>query len=316
MPSPPSEDSVQLFKLLADGRWHRYLDVRDKLALKVAPGRALRKYDERLKHLRVTRNDPKYQTANSEDDRIMYGARMCAQQCITSWKERKRGLEQRGSGNGREIRVEPGFRSAGLTDGWPEVLPAESEGSESSPVGEVGVEDSGSSGGLSGVPAGDVLPAVVRERFGELPESERPVRLGEPAGSGLPERLREVRDFYDTTDTSEQLAASMASVTEGEVPEGFTPVVACPVCGVPVLDLAVHEAWHVSQVRVQEQILNAKFEVTLSGEPLDKQLDRFQDNMQEWMAMQFAQLEMVLRVWMKAQDRWVGGSGVVRNSDV
>ena len=84
MATPPTDDTRQLFKLLADGGWHSYEEIRDEIARAVPPGRALRKYQERIDYARKQKGDPEYDTDLSEDDRIYYGQRSCAQIVITS----------------------------------------------------------------------------------------------------------------------------------------------------------------------------------------------------------------------------------------
>lgn len=112
MATPPSDDTRTLFKLISDGEWHRYEEIRDRIAEKVPPGRALRKYQERIEYKRKYSGDPTYDTSASEDERIELGAKACAQVVITSWKGR--GIQHREHAGQKWIRVRPGFRSWGL----------------------------------------------------------------------------------------------------------------------------------------------------------------------------------------------------------
>ncbi len=112
MATPPNDDTIMLFKLLADGQWHPYEEIRDRLAATVPPGRALRKYQERVDYARRYKGDPDYDTEADEDTRIYYGARACAQIAITSWKGR--GVMYMGEGPNKKIRIKPGFKSWGI----------------------------------------------------------------------------------------------------------------------------------------------------------------------------------------------------------
>lgn len=130
MPTPPSDDTRTLFRLIADGEWHEYEEIRAKIAASVPPGRALRKYEERVEYKRKYKNDPAYDTAVGEDERIHYGAKACAQVVITSWKGR--GLQSREVAGRKWIRIRPGFVSWGLEkEGIPGPGAGGSEPSES-----------------------------------------------------------------------------------------------------------------------------------------------------------------------------------------
>ncbi len=112
MATPPSDDTIMLFKLLADGKWHDYEEIRDRIMASIPPGRALRKYDERIAYARKAKGDPYYDTEATEDERIYYGAKQCAQIVITSWKNR--GLMYSGTGPNKQIRMKPGIKVYGV----------------------------------------------------------------------------------------------------------------------------------------------------------------------------------------------------------
>ena len=270
MATPPSDDSITLFRLLSDGQWRPYLDVRDALAKTVSPGRALRKYAARA--AQAGRVD----TDLSEDDKIWLGQKACAQICITSWKERGRGIEQRGRKDSREIRIQPGFRGPGLSNapdgsvsdaesqGVPEVWVEGSEGSEATTAGAEGV-----SAEVAGLPgSGDedwAKPSWVTP-----PPPEQPLDL----------------------------------VTQGDGVGGSFLLESCGQCGLMIGDRGVHEKWHVAQDAPLLTPEEQEESVTLLGDMLSERLDGFQDGMQHWMAMQFSQLELAMKLWMRSQERW------------
>lgn len=129
MATPPSADTRTLFKMISDGQWHPYDKIRDAIAASVAPGRALRRYEERVAYKRKYSKDPDYDTAANEDERILLGARACAQSVISSWKGR--GVQYRAFADRKEIRLRPGFTSWGLqAEGIPAPASGNSEPSE------------------------------------------------------------------------------------------------------------------------------------------------------------------------------------------
>lgn len=126
MPTPPSDDTRTLFRLISDGQWHKYEEVRDRIAETVPPGRALRKYQETINYKRKYRRDPTYDTQISEGERIFLGSRACGQIVITSWKGR--GVESKQESGQRWIRVREGFTAWGLeAEGIPGPRPGDSE---------------------------------------------------------------------------------------------------------------------------------------------------------------------------------------------
>lgn len=284
MATPPSDDTRTLFKLLADQDWHTYESVRDALAATVPPGRALRKYEERLKASRSFRKIVDHQTTLTEDEQIFYGARACAQVTISSWKGR--GIIQRVSPQGgKEIKIKPGFRAWGLDPvdqpvepaseaqdpvsgavPTPEVPPADSDASEPSRQGETTVSR-------------DEGPEPVA--VGDFRLQERP---GQSAA--VPDSAEEVH------------AESSLSVTASELRT-------CEECGLAVADQTLHDRWHERQKQsLLEQPMALFDEVTLRTlieGILAKSLDHFQLGLQEYLDQQFSQVHGA--VWYLRQTK-------------
>ncbi len=282
MPTPPSEESMVLFKLLSDGQWHRYLDVLEHIARTVPPGKAIRKYEEKIEYKRRIRNDPHYDTPASESERIEYGARHLARVAINSWRERH-ALMQRGEKPETELRLKPGFKLWGVDSedgeeaqsvvegsGVPSPTPGDSEGLEAAagPAEEVPATSAAEVAGIA-----DLLPPEPVEQEPSPPEVPSPSVIAE---GGLP---------------------------------------SCEQCGLPVADEAIHKLWHEAHDPLDEaslleqvQVFDSERLVTLLGDMVDRKLDRFQSGMEAWLRMQFVQLESMLRVHRRLNQRWGDGA--------
>lgn len=282
MATPPSDDTRRLFKLLDDGDWHNYNRIRDGVAEKVPPGRALRKYQERLIDGRRLRGDNKAEIPLTEDEQIFFGARALAQSTITSWKGR--GIIARGEGSEKEIKIRPGFRAWGL------VAAAKSAG------GTPGTVEG--AGGSTEVPPEDSVPS--EGAGGPLPEPARPIpepaaASTEPVVAPMPVPEPTVNAVHhDEADswipkTSEDYAWPPNRSTTG------SERIACPECGAEILNQQNHDRWHEEQKQTaREQPMALVDEVTLrtliSGE-IGQSLDEFQGGMQRYLAGMFAQVE-------------------------
>lgn len=290
MATPPNDDTKMLFRILADGDWHLYDDVRDKIAISVPPGRALRKYQERIDYARRYRQEPDYDTDASEDERIYFGARACAQIVITSWKGR--GVEYQGEGTMKRIRRIVGFKTWGI-----EHLPPDSEAQEPEKAPEVpdptpehsepSEPDAAPPDGPSEPdgwaeltnPDGEATVAVQHSpQHAEEQDAEQPIDAG----------FMSLPPLVDTDGSAYDWSLSSRSVTSEEPPT-------CPDCGSLVIDLDDHRAFHARYETPPdrpEMALFAESEISdLFSGVLSKQLDDFQAGMQTWLIQQFAQLE-------------------------
>ncbi len=271
MATPPSDDTIMLFKLLADGEWHPYQEIKDKLGASVPPGRALRKYEEAYRAGRVQRNAEPVTSPLSEDDQIRYGGLKCAQVTISSWKGK--GVIQRMVNGEKEIRMKPGFQSYRVNDGagqapdppqeaegYTEVPPSDSEPSESPPPRPQEVSE----------------PSVVEQVEQAAPESVG-VEQVEPEPPMVPPLQPLPASDY-------QLPPLSPAVTAREPVE-------CPECGLDVVNESRHQQWHeglrkAAEARdiafVDEKRLRSLILAVFVGE-----LDRFQVGMQEYLEQQF-----------------------------
>lgn len=344
MATPPSDDTRMLFKILADGQWHSYDEVRDEIAAKVPPGRALRKYQENVDYARKYKGDPTYDTEASEDERIYYGSRRCAQNVITSWKGK--GVMFTGSGPTKEIRIKPGFKSWGVvgvevgeTD---EVAPpGPLEAPEGQRVPEVPAADSEPSAldhEAPDEPVPDVVERPIDLGFMSLPEAIQQEALGVCRGggadySGLFAKVAEAaQEEYEESITTEGRVADaeylgdrishriMTSIPASDYQWPSPNVVAgkvqerCPECHLLVVDRAKHADWHLRHIpreqadKREDMALFAESEIrTLLGDAIQECLDAFQVGMQEWMQGQFQQLEAVIRLQNRPGWKWSGG---------
>lgn len=105
MPSPMSIESRSLLRLLEDGQWHDLEDIQSRLAATIAPGKALRRYEERVA-LRAVKEGPRKAPELSDEEKIYSGQRVLASVAINSMK--KRYVEIAETDAGRRIRRRPG----------------------------------------------------------------------------------------------------------------------------------------------------------------------------------------------------------------
>lgn len=298
MATPPSDDSKTMFRLLADNQWHEYQQLRDAIAATVPPGRALRKYQERLSSSRKV-----HQTANptpelSEDEQIQYGARACAQIAISSWVGR--GVIRKVENGLKYIKIKPGFKTYGIqvpvtdepateavaeapkavgeAEGSPEVPPADSEPSESArepqegpsaPEPVVAAEDERMRTFVRSSDTGE----WVRAQGSEEPRITRrldphwlpgPADAEPQAVAALPEPGEVAADdmTYDPGDggpvEDHDLGPAASMASSPRV--SIPEVEACAECGLMVLNQAQHERWHQDQKDRFEQKEMALFD--------------------------------------------------------
>jgi hypothetical protein len=306
MATPPSDDSRTLFKLIADGSWHPYEEIRDRIAATVPPGRALRKYQERVAYARQYKNDPSYDTSASEDERIYLGAKACAQIAITSWKGR--GVQYSGDGPNKQIRIKPGFKSWGLeAEGVGQPTPEASEGSEPGVEGADEAQQQEARDWQSLLAAEeardpksafwDVVEGrraqynqLTQQYFrsleqGDAPNRPRPLLRIEP----------EVRELSAEEDQEAQRMFGPPEATDSEQPgEELEPVKEPP----PIpqerpLDRAEMALFNESEIR------------DLVAQEVAKQLDGFQGGMQEYLAEQFDQVRAQIAAAKAPSGRWI-----------
>lgn len=280
MPTPPNDDTRQLFRILADGEWHDYEVVRDALAATVPPGRALRKYEERVLYARKYKNNPQYDTQLSEDERIHFGARACAQIAITTWKGR--GVDHRIVGDRKMIRKKPGFKVFGLDLGrTPADPPAQDSGpSETAarPVDEPSVK---------------LTACVVDETVGQAdPEPGDKAQPDEPVAQVG--EAAEPQDEPEAGDAAEGGTPGLQERPESQsvMPEAYDT---CETCGLFVSDKQLHDAFHADHPRAsgsRDMALFSESEMRhLLTTVVSEELDQFQVGMQTYLAAQFALLE-------------------------
>jgi hypothetical protein len=316
MATPPSPDTIMLFKLLEDPeKWYGYYEIKNKIAEKVAPGRAVRKYKQRLKESRDLRGTAGVEIERTQGEMIRLGAMACAQVALTSWKGK--GIMIRGEGQYKEIRIKPGFQSWGLVtapeggedaaggeqdpgkeaEGYTEVPPEAPEPSEALPQGPQSVSE----------PDAEV-PAVVETGPLEVLHSE--------PDADMPTFTTD--EVFGETASVEPDPAPAEAVTEEQAPGDLGPaanaasrwvtlseVETCPDCGMGITDKAIHEDWHGQLRRVTAMSGSAFVDPetlrTLVEGVMRQALTRFQVNMQDWMETQFAELERQIRLGGKAE---------------
>jgi hypothetical protein len=328
MATPPSDDSKAMFRILSNrpDEWWPYEELRDAVATTIPPGRAIRKYQERLNSSRRTHSTAKPAPELSEDEQIFFGARACAQIAISSWVGR--GIMRRQDSDGKKwVRIKPGFKTYGITVNMSE----ETEASQD-PKGPENAE------GYTDLPPGDSGPSEGQPRPAEA-AAEPTVEPGQTAYTD-PERshkfLREgERDGWMPEEWKEPVIspvlegplAELASEEAAFVPdEQSTPerppvtvsdLRECPECGLQVVNQVRHDAWHEAQKQPFEQKEMALFDEvtmrTLLSDVMGQSLDRFQLGMEQYLSGRFAEVEEMIQalrrpVWQGT--RWT--DGVVR----
>jgi len=99
-----SPESQILLRLLEDGQWHPRSEIHEKLKAAVAPGKALRRY-EQIERGRIEQYGPRKGPPLTEDEKIDSGRRSIASDAINSMK--KRYIEVVDTEEGRMLRRRP-----------------------------------------------------------------------------------------------------------------------------------------------------------------------------------------------------------------
>lgn len=110
--TPFSTEVRTLFRLLedpsGDRRWHDFRDIKERLANTVAPGKALRRYEERLAKRRERGGHAPMVNEVSEDEKILFGQRLIADNVIQAIKRKWLDVEHNGGGFGHKmVRLKP-----------------------------------------------------------------------------------------------------------------------------------------------------------------------------------------------------------------
>lgn len=297
MATPPSDDTRVMFRLLKDGGWHNYAGVKASIAAQVPPGRALRKYQMRLRQNRDLRNDPNTDIYRSEDDQVRLGQGACAQITMTSWIGK--GIITRGEGQDREVKIKPGFKPWGIEVGpEPQEPPPEPQGYTDPPPSDsepsVPAADTAQEASVpepEPVPVPQPEPEKAPEPEPVMPQLlsdviDPPPAAGEPdvpaPGFQRPKVDDFVRDLPQGPEPSSQYVANV-------------PVWGCPECFLAVTDEAAHAKWHqelkADQSAEEFALVDREAMVTLIGDVTRQVLDEFQTGMQDWLEARFAELE-------------------------
>lgn len=289
MATPPNDDTRTLFKLIADGQWHSYEEIRDQLAATVPPGRALRKYQERVEYARRYKRDDSYDTSLSEDERIFYGQRSCAQIVITSWKGK--GIQYRGDSASKEIRIKPGFKTWGVEFMGPET-PEEGQTQTEGPPAESEPSEPDQEGPQAPVAFDPGAPRL------ELPP---------PLAEAVAARQRE---------------ESQVPEPEPDPEPEWSPFVAdrpalgtCDECGSLITDPKQHSEFHLGfelrGSRSDMALFSERDMRSLLGDVMGQVIDDFQKGMQDWLTDQFQQLQAQILIAQRGSWRQRRNDGPV-----
>ncbi len=311
MATPPSDDTRSLFKLLADGQWHPYEQIRDELAATVPPGRALRKYQERVEYARKYKRDPTYDTSASEDDRIYFGARACAQIAITSWKNR--GLEVTGTAENKQIRIKPGFKTWGIgtnmngdedevepedernSPGGGQERADEPERAEESPPSQQWRERQADGLVERGFPQHEAREAAGLPQVEIVPDAMPGRSAGAASDPGDPGEPDQGDEYSWGVESEEKIRERRYTISETSQPVTTTE---CQMCGAEVLDVSKHAEWHEQFIarsapeQREDMALFAESEIrSLLRDVVETVLDQFQENMVQYLSTQFAHVD-------------------------
>jgi hypothetical protein len=281
MGSPISDDSKTLFRLILDGKWHRYDEIKEAIAKTVPPGRALRRYERQLQTSRAYHRRSEDQAPVSEDDKLLYGARTCAQNAISSWKERKAIIHRVEAGT-KWIKMKPGFEPWLLDSSIPRPQTTES-----------GEEP----GGLPEAPPGDSEPSEAD------PEGAQEAAALQPEPQPPPERSAVEEEFDRLIDESSRGAEpepeSYPRLIDDPAPPSLSVIMkelpSCVACGLLITDETRHANWHEDQKQASAAQDVAIFDEvtlrTLLGDVMRLALDSFQAGMQGYLDHRFAEVE-------------------------
>lgn len=271
-----SPEAKTLFRLLNGGEWHDYTPISDKLARTIAPGKALRRYEERRKR-RQERLTGAPLKEPSEDDKILFGQRLLANSVINGIKQRYLDIEE--TGEGRKIRMKPGIdvqlppqppEMTGSKKAAEETVESVSEATESPEVLPVSEAPEAPESVSEPVEA---APVVVEAAVELTPPPADPG--GETTPVILPPDL--ASPFFD----------------DGPMPQ------ICQSCGAWALEREMHEGWHDDmadaaleslrremagqEVRPEMALFDEAQVRLIVAQELATQLDTFQVGLQQWL---------------------------------
>lgn len=197
--TPWSLESRALFKILSDGEWHFYNEVLESLARTFPPGRALRKYEARLKYKREYHGTTRTLEEPPEHKRIEYGQKSLAYRYFSPMKRRYLEVSGEKGAADRLVRIPPGsplwdlMATGEKPDSYDDDELDEQEAPESSGPDAVEAPES-----AEGSPEYPLEPEGLEFSF--PPEPEEPVIPAAPAGS-VGERMSKAFTLaYDLVD--------------------------------------------------------------------------------------------------------------------
>lgn len=335
--TPPTDDSLRLFKLLGDMQWHSFFEIRDQISELVPPGRAIRAYEKDLNYRRQYRNDPNYNTALSDDEREKIGRRKCASIAISAWREK--GLEIRGEGSKKEMRIRPGFTSWSIP-GFEPKPEASAPDPPSEPEGPTDPPPDDSEAAEAPVPVVEAPPSPQVVVAGppepaepvQAPEPvEEPVKVEKPVKAIKPAKVEElvVETVKPEPDTYQADVEAMhqafideqlnrltsqptvepapVSPTVGVTAEGV-PVTACSLCGMGIVDEPLHTQWHEAESQAEARndapLWSPSQLEAVVRDVTGQLLDHFQEGLQDWLAHEFAQVHGAIAVNRAPRTKW------------
>jgi hypothetical protein len=290
VPTPANDDTKLLFRLLADGEWHLFKEIRETMAHKVAPGRAYRAYERDVAYRRKYKGDPNYDTRRTQEERIEFGQRKCVQAAISEWKDI--GVEFRGENDAREIRIKKGFTSW-VIPGFEPNQKSQDPGSEAEGYTDPPPEDSVRSAAQPGPGnegSASEPPSSEREEGPVMQESKE-----DGSASGVPLAA-------EPTPTTDHDYAELRN-------EWLRDSFICHACGLLVTNSALHMQWHeaLAQENTPENsgMLDESQLRHIVTDVMEQGLDQFQQGLQSYLDKQFAQVEVLLSGSRRPLNRWI-----------
>lgn len=269
-----------LFRLLEDDQWHNFKDLTEKLAATIAPGKALRKYqDRRDKRLALAESTNVY-PERSEDEKVLFGQRLLANAAINGVKVRYLEYKE-GEPGGRQVRLKPGVSVPRTGNPLvPGGVPSRQE-----PAGEPDADPEPEEPEPVVTEVEPVVETEVVEKPVEEPESPVGAPEAPPVAVEVPEPV--------------------------EAPQRVFQPPPCHQCGAAVVDYARHRSWHEEMERTAREIAMLELEEAHLPEPPVKeesvalfseqavrqivaqevgtQLDAFQSGFQDWLSTHLAE---------------------------
>lgn len=182
--SPLSAEARALLRLLEDGGWHSYEAVAEQLSAVIAPGKALRRYEERRQRRARDYKSGRKMIELPEEEKIASGRRLVGNSTFNSMKNKMIDVEWRNGVRMVRRRPENDSESVGELSGEPGAMPAGQSpdggpdtGDDVFPVWVWNNPDQGPEPLMCGICGGGVADLVRHEAFHRSESTAETIRF-------------------------------------------------------------------------------------------------------------------------------------------